>query len=418
MMLGLGSILGSGVFVSIGLGAGIAGPAVLLAIVLAALVATCNGLNSAQLAASHPVSGGTYEYGYQYLNPTLGFTAGWLFLCAKSASAATAALGFSGYLLNALRVESTHTMLPLALLTVVLLTILVLTGLRRSNQLNVVIVTLVLISLLLFVLAGLPLAHHNGLRHFVPFFSPLAGQGSTGPAFFHATALMFVAYTGYGRIATLGEEVRDPKRTIPRAVIMTLIVSMVVYMVVAVLGIGTVGAQNLYNAANENAAPLVDAALRFGYKQVAWIVTAGAITAMLGVLLNLILGLSRILLAMGRRGDMPSAMGRLNTAGTTPFAAVVTVGVLIGLLTLTGNVRTTWTFSAFTVLIYYALTNLAALRLPPSARLYPKWLAWLGLGACLFLSCWVETGFWILGLGMILIGLAWQRTMRRIKAKR
>nr|MBP9225705.1 amino acid permease [Verrucomicrobiales bacterium] len=102
MMMGLGSIVGTGVFVSIGIAAGIAGPSVILAVALAALVAICNGLSSAQLAANHPVSGGTYEYGYQYLNSWLGFTAGWMFLLAKSASAATAALGFSGYLLSAM----------------------------------------------------------------------------------------------------------------------------------------------------------------------------------------------------------------------------------------------------------------------------------------------------------------------------
>ena len=92
---GLGSILGTGVFVSLAIAAGITGPSVILAIVLAAGLALCNALSSAQLAAAHPISGGTYEYGYKYLSPRLGFTAGWLFLCAKTASAATAALGFA-----------------------------------------------------------------------------------------------------------------------------------------------------------------------------------------------------------------------------------------------------------------------------------------------------------------------------------
>ena len=103
-LMGLGSIVGTGVFVSIGIAAEIAGPGVIVAVAIAALVAVCNGLNSAQLAANHPVSGGTYEYGYKYLNPWLGFTAGWIFLLAKTASAATAALGFAGYFLNAVGV--------------------------------------------------------------------------------------------------------------------------------------------------------------------------------------------------------------------------------------------------------------------------------------------------------------------------
>jgi APA family basic amino acid/polyamine antiporter len=104
-MMGLGSIVGTGIFVSMGIAAGSAGPAVVLAIALSALIAVCNGLSSAQLAAAHPVSGGTYEYGYRWLHPSLGFLAGWMFVCAKTASAATAALGFSGYVLDL--VEST-----------------------------------------------------------------------------------------------------------------------------------------------------------------------------------------------------------------------------------------------------------------------------------------------------------------------
>jgi APA family basic amino acid/polyamine antiporter len=133
---------------------------------------------------------------------------------------------------------------------------------------------------------------------------------------------------------------------------------------------------------------------------------------MLGVLLNLILGLSRVLLAMGRRGDMPSALARLNAAGTTPYWAVLAVGAVIGILALTGNVRATWSFSAFTVLIYYALTNAAALRLPAAERMFPAWVAWAGLAACLFLAFWVEWQIWLTGLALIAAGLVWHAIAR------
>ena len=142
VMLGLGAMVGTGVFVSIGIAAGVAGEAVVLAIVLAALVAMCNALASAQLAASHPVSGGTYEYGYKYLSPPLGFTAGWMFLCAKSASAATAALGFAGYLLHALGRSGGAWQVPIALATIALLTVIVLAGVRRANWTNILIVSI------------------------------------------------------------------------------------------------------------------------------------------------------------------------------------------------------------------------------------------------------------------------------------
>ena len=200
-MMGLGSILGTGVFVSIGIAAGVAGPSVILAIGIAALVAICNGLSSAQLAANHAVGGGTYEYGYKYLNSWFGFTAGWTFLLAKTASAATAALGFGGYLLNLLGVNTRISLIPLGLVAVVILTGVVLSGLRRSNMTNIVIVSITIGALALFVVGGLPKLIANASENLTPFFST---GGSAISNLLQATALMFVAYTGYGRIATMG----------------------------------------------------------------------------------------------------------------------------------------------------------------------------------------------------------------------
>jgi APA family basic amino acid/polyamine antiporter len=412
-MMGLGSIVGTGVFVSIGIAAGIAGPAVILAVALAALVATCNGLSSAQLAASHPVSGGTYEYGYKYLNSWLGFTAGWMFLLAKSASAATAALGFSGYLLSALGVSRDY-LIPVALAAVVIFTLIVLGGIRRSNVANIAIVSVTLLALAFFVVAGLPAISPTNLT---PFFVAAPGEGGFFPALFHASALMFVAYTGYGRIATLGEEVREPRRTIPRAIILTLLVTMALYIAVATVGIGAVGAGVLSGAAQGatgvQPAPLAVAARYFSLPFSSQILAIGAVTAMLGVLLNLILGLSRVLLAMGRRRDMPAFFAHLNPSETTPTYAVVMMGAVIAGLVLIGNVKTTWSFSAFTVLIYYALTNLAALKIPAQQRLYPAWIAGLGLISCLFLAFRVERQTWLAGLGLIAVGLIWHAVAKQ-----
>lgn len=407
-MMGLGSIIGTGVFVSIGIAAGVAGPAVILAIAIAAAVATFNALNSAQLAASHPVSGGTYEYGYKYLRPSLGFTAGWMFLCAKSASAATAALGFSGYLLSVLGFGE-HGRFPLVavgLATVAALTAIVLSGIRLSNRVNIVIVSITILTLLTFVAAGVPVAVARG-RENLTDLSGTAAEAAFWPSLLQAAALMFVAFTGYGRIATLGEEVRRPRVTIPRAIVLTLWVTAVLYVAVAVVAIASAGAGTLGTVAKSQAAPLEGAARQFPISGVHALVAVGAMTAMLGVLLNLILGLSRVLLAMGRRADMPAATARLNAARTTPTVAVVVVGIVIAALALIGNVKTTWSFSAFTVLIYYAITNLAALYLPAGQRLYGKWLAWAGLAACLFLAFWVEWRVWVVGLGVLLAGVIW-----------
>jgi APA family basic amino acid/polyamine antiporter len=396
-MMGLGSIIGSGVFVSLGIAAGIADAGVIVAIVAAAAVATCNALSSAQLAANHPVSGGTYEYGYRYLNSWLGFSAGWMFLCAKTASAATAALGFTGYLLNAIG-EGQEWLVPIALGTVAVVTTIVLLGVRLSNRVNIAIVSITLAALAAFVIGGAPAVSASRLQFaFEPF------------DLLHATALMFVAYTGYGRIATLGEEVREPRTTIPRAIIITLVVSALVYLAVAIVGVGAAGSETLAKAARDKAAPLEVVSRSFPLN-VHWIVAVGAMTAMLGVLLNLILGLSRVLLAMGRRGDMPATTANLSVA-------VVVTGVAIAALAATGSVKTNWSFSAFSVLVYYAITNLAALQLNADERLYPRWIAWIGLAACLSLAFAVEWQIWLAGLALIAAGLAWHAVRKKL-AKR
>lgn len=414
VMMGLGSIVGTGIFVSIGIAAGAAGPSVLLAITVAAVIATCNGLSSAQLAANHPVSGGTYEYGYRWLHPALGFTAGWMFLCAKSASAATAALGFAGYVLNVLGQSESNLQIPLAIGAVAVLTILVLSGIKRSNAANIGIVSVTLFSLLGFVGAGLISIDGNSWDHLTPFFAPVSPQDSPVAGFLQACALMFVAYTGYGRIATLGEEIRDPYRNIPRAIVATLLISMTLYVAVGLVGIVIAGAAVLAEGTTQQAAPLEVVARRLSVPGIAILVAVGAITAMLGVLLNLILGLSRVALAMGRRGDLPPQLTKLSASSATPWLAVVLVSVVIAGLVLLGDVKTTWSFSAFTVLVYYALTNLAALRLSDEERLYPRVVPWGGLIACLFLAFWVDMQVWMTGLGLIAVGLLWRQAARRL----
>ncbi len=409
VMLGLGSIVGTGVFVSIGIAAGVTGSSLMFAVMLAALVASFNGLSSAQLAANHAVSGGTYEYGYKYLKPVLGFSAGWMFLLAKSASAATAALGFSAYFLDLMSVPSAW-LIPTALLGVLGLTIVVLSGLRRSNVTNTIIVSITLFALVIFVLVGSPSAVSNS-SVYLDFGFEGGWQG-----FFYASALMFVAYTGYGRIATMGEEVKNPRQTIPKAMIITLGVSMLLYTAVAFVAVGILGSAALSDAVSASSAPLEVAAQALNIPLLSQLIAIAAITAMLGVLLNLILGLSRVLMAMARRKDMPSFLAKLNPAGTTPTASVITMGIVIALLVLIGNVKTTWSFSAFTVLIYYAITNLAALRISKEKRLFPAWVSWAGLISCLSLAFFVEARVLLTGFLLLALGLLWFWFRQRYKS--
>ncbi len=407
IVLGLGSILGTGVFVSLLFITELAGSFSPWCVVMAALLATCNGLSSAQLAAAHPVSGGSYEYGYRYLTPAFGFTAGWMFLAAKSASAATAALGFADYLRQFIPATAGIDARIIAVLTTLLITALVLAGLKRSVRANAL---LVLISL-----SGLAIVCGAALNEYsvvAPFFQGPAAGGSTEPShLLQATALCFVAYTGYGRVATMGEEIRNPARNIPIAVAATLAVTLVVYLAVdiAILTLrGTVGMTP--DPAPATTLTQLVAPTTLGH--LAPLVTVGAAAAMLGVLLNLILGLSRVALAMARRSDLPSPLARLTDADASPRNAILFVALVIMSLTLIGDVKATWSLSAFTVLIYYATANLCALRQPEDERRFPRFISLLGLLTCLSLSAFVATTAWQSGLMLIAIGLLWHTAAR------
>ncbi|MFP3883334.1 MAG: APC family permease [Actinomycetota bacterium] len=370
IVTGLGSIIGTGAFVAIGLASGRWGDIVIVAIPLAAVVAVFNGLSSAFLAGRFPVAGGTYEYGYQALNPWLGFTAGWLFLLAKTASAATAALGVGLYL------GIGGPVVPI--LAVAGVTAMVLAGLRRTAWLNTTLVVVSAGAIVYF--ASSNLIQDEGTFDFV---TPWAGNELAA-----AVAFLFVAYTGYGRIATLGEEVKRPDTVIPRAVVITLAIAASLYMLVEIGGRYSGGP--LWGAD----AGIVEAG--------GTVVAIGAITAMLGVLLNLILGLSRVWLAMGRRGDMPAGLARLDRR-SQPAVAIIVSAALVAGLTLLGDIGLAWSFSAMTVLLYYGMTNLAALAVD---RTRPT--SWLGLGSCVFLSFFVSFGVWAAGASLVAVGLVWK----------
>jgi len=384
IVTGLGSILGTGAFVAIGVASGMWGDAVLAAVPLAGVVAVFNGLSSAHLAGRFPVAGGSYEYGYQTLGQWWGFTAGWLFLLAKTASAATAALGVALYL-----------GLPwdrriVAVAAVVLVTGLVLAGLRRTIVVNTLLVTVTAIAIVGFGLAGIV----------EPAVTETIDTGRLGVGLLPATAFLFVAYTGYGRIATLGEEVRRPERIIPVAVIVTLAIAVVLYGLVELGGRAAGGAD--WGTVIEQG--LTPASLLSPPFSTVWAI--GAVTAMLGALLNLVLGLSRVWLAMGRRNDMPEGLARLDQR-STPVNAIIAAAVPVALVALIGDISVAWSYSAFNVLLYYGITNLSALALDRR-----RWTAWLGLGSCVFLSFFVSLPVWLAGTALIGLGLIWKAQRR------
>ena len=395
--LGLGAVMGAGIFVVIGVAAGVAGPAFLVGLGLAGAVAACNGLSSAQLAARYPQSGGTYEYGYELLGPAAGFAAGWMFLVGKLAAAGTVALGCGQY------VAAVWPGLPATWVTpgvVLLLTGANLVGINKAGTLNLLLVGLTLTALGVFAVAGIPAVEAANL-------SPFVRHGWSGVA--ESSALLFFAYAGYARLATLGEEVRDPGKNIPRAILATLVLSFLVYLAVGLVAVGTVGA----DALARSPAPLELAAARIGIAGVGGLLALGACTAMSGVLLSQILGLSRMLLAMTRRGDLPAWLGAIDPQRGIPRRAVLLTGAIALGLALVGSIEAVVAAAAFSILLYYAIANAAALRLPPPPRRYPPWIAWVGLAACLAMAGSLRGSTIVAGLGWLAAGFVVRWVVRR-----
>ncbi len=393
LVIGLGSILGTGVYVSIGLSYQLAAGGLLTAIAMAAMTALFNGLSAAQLAASHPVSGGTYEYGYHYLSPSAGFVAGSLFVLAKSASAATAAAAVGWAIANWLGAGPIVAKVTGCLLLIGI-TAIILQGVRRSNIINALLVTISLAGLAGFVVWGLTTTDRTA--------TPVVLNSST---VIEAAALMFVAFTGYGRIATMGEEVKQPNRTIPQAIVITLAVTALIYMLVGYALMQLIPPQQI-DAARFNLAQAVNA------PAIGTLVAVCAVAAMISVVLNLVLGVSRVILAMGRRADLPAATARLNaSANSAPVASWVACLIMVVIVLLT-DVKQAWTLSAFTVLVYYSITNLAALKVPLGQRFIPRWVSVLGLLSCLGLSIFVPTLLLLYGFTAIAVLFAGHRYWR------
>ncbi|MGH7577685.1 MAG: APC family permease [Longimicrobiales bacterium] len=387
--IGLGAIVGAGIFVVTGVAAGIAGPAFLLGLLLAGLAATANALSAAQLAAAYPQSGGTFEYGYRVLNPWLGFAAGWLFLASKIAAAGTVALGLAGY------VDGLMPGLPpraIAVGAIVIFTVLSYFGVRRSSRVNLLIVAASLGALLLFVTAGASSFRSSNLEPFAP-----AGWRSV----LEAGAILFFAYTGYARIATLAEEVREPQSTIPRAVLITIGGAILLYAAVALVAVGAVGA----SAMSRSAAPLQIAAAASDRPWLPAVVSLGGVAAMLGVILSQLLGLSRMAFAMARRGDLPRWLQSVHPRYGVPHRAVVVIGAVAAIVAGFGTLAAVAAAAAFTILVYYCITNLAALRMPSEARLYPDAVPVAGLVTCAVLAISLSVETLLAGIVVLLIGL-------------
>ncbi len=396
--IGLGAIIGAGIFVVTGVAAGISGPAFLISLLIAGIVASFNALSSAQLAAVYPQSGGTYEYGYRLLNPALGFSAGWMFLMSKLAAGSVVAIGFGSYFFQLVPVGSP---LLLSLGAIIILTTANLFGIKKTGYLNLAIVAFTIFSLLYLVISGIPKVEISNFKPFAPF-------GLSGIA--EATALLFFAFTGYARIATLAEEVKEPKTTIPKAIIITIVSAIILYLLVSITAIGVLGAEAMAGSIS----PLQLVANSLSNPGVKIIITLGASTAMLGVLLSQILGISRMMLAMGRRKDLFPVFGRIHKKHQIPHFGILITGSLIAFLTIFGTFEFILASAAFTILLYYSITNISALKQPLQERRYGKAVPIFGLAGCLSMAFSLDFLIIISGISLLLIGFLLQWLLHKI----
>ena len=396
--VGLGAIIGAGIFVVTGIAAGVSGPAFIIGLMIAGIIATFNALSSAQLAAIYPHSGGTYEYGYILINPTFGFSAGWMFLLSKLSAAGVVAIGFGSYFYQLVPIASPITF---SVSAVILLTAANFFGIKKAGILNLTIVAITLLSLLYLVFSGIPEVNSENFKPFAPF-------GIVGIA--EAAALLFFAFTGYARIATLAEEVTEPKKTIPKAIIITTITAIFLYAAVSIVAIGVIGTESMANSKS----PLQLVANALSTPAISNIITIGASTAMLGVLLSQILGVSRVMLAMGRRHDLPPFFKTIHNQYRVPHIGIIITGAIILLLTVIGTFEFIVRSATFTILLYYSITNIAALKQPKSDRMYARIIPVLGLIGCLVMSVSLPLKVMISGVGLLVSGFGVRFIFHRI----
>lgn len=397
VVIGLGSMIGAGIFAALGPAAGAAGSGLLLALALAAVVAYCNATSSARLAALHPESGGTYVYGRERLGDFWGHLAGWAFVVGKTASCAAMALTVGAYLWPGQE-------RAVAVAAVVVLTAVNYAGVQKS-----VLLTRVIVSVVLAVLAAVTVA---ALTSSGTDTAPLhVGPDADVGGVLQAAGLLFFAFAGYARIATLGEEVRDPARTIPRAVPIALGITLAVYALVAVAALKVLGPAGLA----DTAAPLSDAVRAAGADRLVPVVRVGAAVAALGSLLALILGVSRTTLAMARDRHLPHALAAVHPRFGVPHRAEVTVGVVVALLAATADVRGAIGFSSFGVLAYYAIANASAWTLAPDEGRPNRLVPIGGLAGCAVLAFALPLGSVVSGTAVLLLG-AGVYALRKVRA--
>ncbi len=397
--ISVGAIIGGGIFVVIGILAGYAGSALIMSMIIAGIIAFITASSFATLAAWQPVEGSVYEYGRQLISPFSGFLAGWMWLVANTFTGAAVALGFAYYL------SAAFPGLPANIVAAALclaFTGLNLVGAKESAGVNNILVAIKLAVLGFFVIFG---ALHFSGGNFVPF-NPLTSGVLYGSFF------IFFAYGGFARVAVVAEEVKDAKRNVPRALLLSLGIAMVVYVLVGVVAVGLLAPGGL--AASSS--PLDSAMRTTGISLAVQIISVGGLVATASVLLTAILGVSRMAYSMARNNDLPSVLARVHRRFFTPYYAILLAGLLMaGLVFL--DLTSVVAVSTFALLFTYCIVNISAFKLK-SERKRAKVLPVLGLATCLMLLAFIAfatTQAWLIGILFLFAGSAYYAVRRRLK---
>jgi APA family basic amino acid/polyamine antiporter len=402
VIIGLGSMIGAGVFAAFAPAAEVAGSGLLLGLAIAAVVAYCNATASAQLAAQYPTSGGTYVYGRERLGDWWGFLAGWGFVIGKTASCAAMALTFAAY------AAPGEWQRPVAVAVVVALAAVNYRGVTRTARLTRVIVTVVLAALTVVVAAGI-FGGEADLDRAAMLIDPVGGWYGL----LQSAGLLFFAFAGYARIATMGEEVRDPQRTIPRAIQIALGITVAVYAIIAVTILSVLGPEGVARTT----APLAAAVDAGTWDWAGPIVRIGGAAAALGALLALVAGVGRTSLAMARENDLPRWLAAVHPRYQVPHHAEVALAAVVCLLVLAIDLRGAIGFSSFGVLLYYLVANLSAFTQDSDHRRFPRALQGLGAAGCGILVVTLPLTSALGGLAVFAVGIGYRLWRHRATAQ-
>ncbi len=415
-LYGVGIILGAGIYALIGEGAGIAGNALWLSFVIAAIIAAFTGLSYAELSSRYPKEAAEYNYTKKAFNrKSLSFMVGWIMIIATIVSASVVALGFASYFYALFGVDK----LLIAALLIISLSFINYIGIKNSARFNMVSTLIESAGLFIVIIAGIFFAYSSGIN--VNFFEVPSDIGIAG--ILSATALIFFAYIGFEDVANVAEETKNARKVVPKALVFSIAISTIFYILVAVLSINTIG----WQALSQSHAPLSDVVgsvipnSQFLFSIIALFATANTV-------LILLIVASRVFCGMARDHSLPSRLSVIGRRGT-PYIAIIFVMFLSLLAFLVGNIKTIALLTDVGIFVVYFFVNASLLalrykspaktgfRAPVNIGRFPV-LAFLGCLTSIFMLFYFDAPIIAMEAAVIFIGFLFYGVFKRKSGKK